>query len=154
MYLEWLRVYSFSHHLLNEMVVSGYYVTVETKHKVDTSAYAATAEALTHALFKVLGDPVKFRNVAQQTTFSGARVEVEISQSVAAHESQVIARAVVQADAEDTWKFDKTLFSSMIRTELEWPVVVTKRAVPKDEQMSIFSDEFTVYSPPPAEEEA
>ena len=132
------------------MVVSGYYVTVETKHSVNTIAYADTAGALTHALFNVLGDPVKFRNIAQQTTVSDARVEVEVSQSVAADESQVIARAVVQADSEDAWKFDKTLFSTMLRTELSWPVVVTKRAVPKDEQMSILSDEFTVYSAPPA----
>lgn len=131
------------------MGVFGFYVTVETRHTVEVNDYAEVAEMLSHALFKVLGDPVKFRQLAHATTLSDARVELEISQVQQAPSSPVIARAVVQAESAESMRFDKTLFTAMLRTELPWAVTITKRAVPKDEHMRVLSQEFTVCCEPP-----
>jgi len=61
---------------------------------------------------------------------SQARVVVEITQS---ESSTIVARAIVQSNTPKKMAFDKNLFTTMVRAELPFPVVISKRAVPKEE---------------------
>ena len=60
------------------------------------------------------------------------RVEVEVSQTEPAP-CPISVGCVIRATSPGKLTFDKNLFTSMIRTELQIGVHITKRALPKEE---------------------
>jgi len=115
------------------MPTSAYFVTVQTRDSFSCTEYTRICGEITNALRDTLGDASKLATVLHSTEFTNAAVEVEIMQSECAPTSPVMARCVIQADADAKLTFDKTVFTNMIRTELEVPVTISKRVVAKDE---------------------
>ena len=114
-------------------MVVAYYVTLETREKYGTDEYAAIAGALVNALQNTLADKQKFQSLMHSTDLSDARVEVEVAQVEAACSSTIAARCIVQAESTSKLNFDKTLFTNMIRSLLEFPVTITKRVVKEED---------------------
>ena len=88
---------------------------------------------ITSVLRDTLGDTSNLGTILHSTEFTNAAVEVEVMQSACAPEAQIVARCVIQADADAKLTFDKTLFTNMVRAELAFPVTISKRVVAKDE---------------------
>lgn len=132
------------------MPTSAYYVSVQTRDTFTSTDYAQTAGQIVQALYTTLGDRAKLGSVVHSTAFTDPRVEVEVSQLEHAPTSPIIARCVVQADAPTKLAFDKNLFTNMLRVELPLPVTISKRVVPKDEQIAAAA----LAEEPPPEEEA
>ena len=110
------------------MVVSTYFITLETRDPFDTSRYDSVAGSLANALQAVLGDAANLEKVIHTPNFSDARVEVEIAQRDRTQNSHVGAHTVLQAEAPKRFGFDKNIFSNMIRAELPFAVSVHKRS--------------------------
>ena len=113
------------------MISTAYFITVETRQPVEIERYTTVAGSLLQALQATLGDRPSLENITKKDVHN-ARVEVEVVQT---DMSAVCARVVVQADADGKLAFDKNAFSSMIRSELDFPVNITKRSVSKDEDL-------------------
>jgi hypothetical protein len=105
---------------------------------------------ITNVLRDTLGDASKLGTILHSTEFTNAAVEVEVMQSACAPDAQIVARCVIQADADAKLTFDKTLFTNMVRAELTFPVTISKRLVAKEELLMAES----LTDDPPAEDAA
>lgn len=128
------------------MPTSAYFITLQTRDEFTAPEYGQATGHLTNVLHATLGDPTKLRSLMHATEITDPRVEVDISQSQPSETAQITARCVVQADAPSKLSFDKSLFTSMVRAELPFPVTVSKRAVSKDEQA--MADSLADVPPP------
>jgi hypothetical protein len=134
------------------MPTSAYFVTVQTRDSFSFTDYTRISGEITNVLRDTLGDTSKLGTILHSTEFTNAAVEVEVMQ--VSHDSDltapIVARCVIQADADAKLTFDKTLFTNMIRTDLAFPVTISKRTVAKDELVvaAALADE------PPSEETA
>ena len=115
------------------MPTSAYFVTIQTRDSCNFVDYTRMSGEITSVLRDTLGDTSNLGTILHSTEFTNAAVEVEVMQSACAPEAQIVARCVIQADADAKLTFDKTLFTNMVRAELAFPVTISKRVVAKDE---------------------
>ena len=115
------------------MVLTVFFTSLETRQAVDCKDYVQVAGELVQALHTTLADTDKLCSIMHADGLQDARVEVEVQQTADAPSATVIARALVQADAPSKLVFDKNRFTSLVRSELEFAVNITKRAVSKEE---------------------
>lgn len=127
---------------------SAFYVTLETKDEVDRESYAQVAGQLCNTLHTTLGQIESLRKIVHTTEITNPQVEVEIGYSGSGAYPEpfrsppvVVARAVLKATVPSKMTFDKNLFTKMVRSQLPFPVKITKQSISQEELMGMAIEE-------------
>jgi predicted GNAT family acetyltransferase len=118
---------------------SAYYITIETLRE-ETVPYETLAGDLVAALHATLTDGAKYARIMKaRSEVTDAWVEVEVTEQ---DEKCVLAHTLLAGEADEKMTFDKTLFTKLVRAELQgkYSIKVTKRAVEKEELLSVVVD--------------
>ena len=115
------------------MVTTGFFITIETRKPFDRKAYTDTADTIVQALRGTLGDMQLLSEVMGSTELCDARVEVEVMPTEDTDVSTIAAHALVQVDAPEKLSFNKNAFTVMLRKELPFQVMISKRVVAQEE---------------------